>query len=566
MTAQELREACARMARLDRAARLHRSEDRSLIPGRTRLVPGFLAALAFALVSALPAAALQADDVPGEARPPVSAEATDLSPRIAPAPLEAQEGAVDPETYVLGPGDELALEVLGRVSLSQRATVDPDGDLWVHDFGKKHVAGQTLAAAREEIRRMFRGGSRGLDATLRLVRLRRFKVYVAGEVKHPGVLQVTAMTRASEAIDACGGLNVEASTRNIVLRGGSHPDRILDVIRFNRLGVRAANPTLLDGDQIFVPRHRHSIYLYGAVSYPGEYEFHEGDKLSDLIALTGGLLPNALPENGNLVRYRDAVHSDSVQVDFVAVARGDADEPLQPGDRAFVPAAGEYHPDWHVTVRGEVARPGIYPLREGQDRISDMIRIAGGFLSTAAQRSVLVVRRSGSTLERDPEFDRLSRLSRQEMTDAEYQTFRTKLAAAQSNYLVNAEALVDGGRGGERDVLLQDDDLIVVDRREHAVRVTGRVRQPGLVEYDPSFRGQDYVARAGGYAEGASPKRSRVTRASSGQTVLLKDAGPIDPGDLIYIPEAPEKHIATTLRDFLVAAGSIATIVIAFRR
>jgi protein involved in polysaccharide export with SLBB domain len=216
-------------------------------------------------------------------------------------------------------------------------------------------------------------------------------------------------------------------------------------------------------------------------------------------------------------------------------------------------------------MRGEVARPGIYPLRDGQDRISDLIRSAGGFLPTAARRSVLVVRRSGSTLERDPEFDRLSRLSRQEMTEAEYQTFRTKLAAAQSNYLVNAEGLMDGAKGSQRDVLLQDDDLVVVDRREHAVRVTGRVRQPGLVEYEPAFRGQDYVDRAGGYAEGASPKRARVTRASSGQTVLLKDAGTIDPGDLIYIPEAPEKHVASMLRDLLIAAGSIATIVIAFR-
>jgi protein involved in polysaccharide export with SLBB domain len=152
------------------------------------------------------------------------------------------------------------------------------------------------------------------------------------------------------------------------------------------------------------------------------------------------------------------------------------------------------------------------------------------------------------------------------MTDAEYQSFRTKLAAAQSNYLVNAEALEAGDGSSQRNVLLQDDDLIVVDRREHAVRITGRVRQPGLVEYNPAFRGKDYVERAGGFAKGASPGKARVTRASSGQTVLLKDAGPIDPGDLIYIPEAPERHLVSSLRDLLIAAGSIATIVIAFRR
>ena len=496
---------------------------------------------------------------------------------ISPVPVSGQEGTIDPKTYVLGPGDELSFEVLGRLSMSQRAVVDPEGNLWIPDFGGVHVAGLTLEQARVQMSHMMRSESRGLDVHLRLVRLRHFKVFVSGEVRGPGVIEVVAGARVSEAVQACGGFADGASKRNIVVASPGGGTRSADLLRFERLGDRDANPVLGDGDQVRVPRKSQSIFIYAPVPYSGEYEFREHDKLGDWIRLAGGLLPGAIPSRATLVRYVTASRTDTVHVDLTGSGADGTDIELQASDRLFVPQSADYQADVHVTVQGEVVRPGMYPLHEGKDRLSTVILNAGGLTPRAAGSSVLVVRAAGSALERDPEFDRLARLSRHEMTDSEYQTFRTKLAAAQSSFLVDVRPFLDGDgerrvepdsalQRASRDIVLERNDFIRVEREPASVQVSGLVRRPGLIGFEPALRGEDYIARAGGFAHNAKRGAVRVTRNTTGQTLLLHDVSTIEPGDLIYVPDRPEHNYPGLFRDLLVVAGSVATIVIAFRR
>jgi protein involved in polysaccharide export with SLBB domain len=149
------------------------------------------------------------------------------------------------------------------------------------------------------------------------------------------------------------------------------------------------------------------------------------------------------------------------------------------------------------------------------------------------------------------------------MTSSEYLSFRTKLASAQTTFLVDATAL---DPGGARDVVLQPDDVVVVDRISASVRVSGVVLRPGLVRYSPELDGRDYIRLAGGFAKGAGKGATRVTRATTGQTLRLGDVERIEAGDLIYVPEKPDRNILAGLRDVIVVAGGIATVVIAFRR
>lgn len=485
------------------------------------------------------------------------------------------EGAIDPASYILGPGDELVLEFAGRLTTSRRAVVDPEGDLWVEDFGRIRVAGLSLVEARTRLRRMMIGSSKGIDVYLRLSTPRKFKVYITGEVQSPGVVDVSAGTRVSESIALAGGFTAAASQRNILLRSPRGATRTVDLMRFERAGDRDANAVLGDGDQVQVPKRTESIFLYAPVPYSGEYEYRAGDRLGTLITLGGGFLPSALRGEGRLLRFVSPTASDTIAVDLGAADSLDRGPTLNPGDRLFVPHAGDYHPDYHVTLTGELNRPGVYPLREGEDRLTTMLEAAGGFTPAAARHAVLVVRRSENTLERDPEFDRLSRLSRREMTEAEYQTFRTKLASAQSVFTVDASLPREGEVQGAdptgsvhpaRDVLLRHDDVVVVERESPSVRVSGLVRRPGLVAYGLKLTGGDYIESAGGYAQGANHNKVRVTRAASGQTLLLRDVSSIEPGDLIYVPDRPDRNVFALFRDLLVVAGSVATIVIAFRK
>ncbi len=501
---------------------------------------------------------------------PVSRSGTSAGVASTLAPSDAElEGAIDPRVYVLGPGDGLVLSLVGRISMDAPLEIDPEGDVWIPEFGRMHLAGLTLDQARTETRRRFRGDTRGIDVTLRLVRLRRFKVYVVGEVAQPGAIEASAVTRVSDAIRRAGGITGRASQRNVEVRGG---DKVVmaDMIRFARLGDVSANPTVSDGAVVTVPPRHRSVTVHAPIAYPGDYEHRNGDKLSDLVALAGPFDPSAMLDRARLIRFTSDTRVDSVAVDLEAVMRGETDVPIEEGDRLFVPAIGEYHVDRNVSLTGAVGRPGTYPLNEGVDRVSDLVARAGGFTPDANTRSVLVVRLSRTPQTNDPEFDRLSRLSRSEMTDNEYQTFQTKLATARAAHVVDMTPLSTEGDmknpgNAERDILLEPGDAIFVERNSHAVRVAGEVRWPGFLSYDPTLEGEDYIKIAGGYTGRASKGSIRLTRAVSGQTLLLKDAGRVQPGDLIFIPEKRDVNVWGLVRDLVLVAGSVAAIVIAIQ-
>jgi len=539
------------------------------IRGRALSIRAFLAALLIGMVAPLAHAQTNADSSNSALR---ARFGTTAVPRNA----LAQEGAIDPKSYVLGPGDGFVVSVLGRISLDFPTEVDPEGYLWIQDFGRLKVAGLTLEQARQKLGDRFHSDSKGLEPQLRLVRLRTFKVFVSGEVARPGVIDASAVTRVSEAIDLAGGLLEQGSRRNIVVRGRDGSTRLADLVRAERTGAQTDNPLLLDGDRVLVSRRAAAtVSIYAPVPYPGGFEFRPGDRLSSLLELAGPLRPEAVPEGAFLLRFRDDRHVDTLRVTVPPVdATGDLE--LQQGDRLFVPGRGDYHVDRNVSITGEVARPGIYPIVEGVDRVSDLITSAGGVTAEGNRHSVLVVRRATDSQERDPEFDRLSRLSRSEMTDNEYQTFRTKLATGRATHIVDLDLLAGHTEDGEtnertrigfvRDVVLEPGDVIFVERQAHSVQVGGEVRWPGLLAFDPALHGNDYIKLAGGYSGRARESGTRLTRAASGQTILLKDAGRIEPGDLIYVPEKNDTHFWAVVRDVIIVLGSVATIVLAFDR
>ena len=476
----------------------------------------------------------------------------------------AQDAPIDPKSYVLGPGDGLVIETLGRAQLTFPSEVDPEGNLWIPDFGSMRVAGLTLDETRTKIKKSF---ARGLEVSVRLVRMRHIKIYVTGEVNAPGVVETTPATRVSEAIQFAGGLRANASRRNIRVERGNGKSVLADLTRFERTAAYEANPLLIEGDRVVVPPKLLPVSIYAPVPYPGEYEFQKGDRVSSLIAIAGGLLPTAVTDRAMLLRFAGPRTSDSIAVDLSAPPGSAGDLELQEGDRVFVPGVGSYHETERATIVGLVGFPGDYPIREGVDRVSMLIERAGGFMPGAREEEVLLVRRSGTALDRDPEFDRLSRLSRAEMTESEYHTFRGKLASAQNTFLVDLrpDTLRKDSKHDSvavRDVLLQPGDLVIAERQSYVVRVAGEVLKPGLIEFGPSRRGEDYIALAGGYAERANRGDVRLTRSSTGQTTLLRDIRVIEPGDLIYVPDKKDHDWLATIRDFLTLGIAFATLIV----
>ena len=465
-------------------------------------------------------------------------------------------GPIDASAYVVGPGDVLSIEYGGRASGSTSLVVDSEGRIKAPSIGLVAVGGRTLEAVRADLIKRLQPFMPGATLDLRLIEPRSFKVYVLGEVRQPGVVEVVGSARVFEVITAAGGVDSAASTRNIVVLRRSGAAVHADLELFRRTGDWSVNPFLQDGDRIMVPIVRERFGVFGEVAHPGFYDLAQGDSVGTALML-------AIPldtwrgDSVQVLRFRGASGIDTL---YQWARRDEAPLLLQPDDRIYVRGRPEWRPRRQVTISGEVRFPGPYAIREGTHRLSDLVRWSGGFTPQAAPRNVRLVRIDHGSQTVDPEFDRLSRLTRAEMTNTEYQTFRSKLAVRQSSYLIDFSS--GAPVPPEADVLLRDGDHVDVGRIELAVRVDGSVQNPGLVVYAPGRSVGDYVRLAGGTSHRGNINDARVTHAGSGSTLFARDVRTLEPGDFIWVPEKKDTDFWAIFRDVIIIAGQVATVVL----
>ena len=471
-------------------------------------------------------------------------------------------GPVDPATFRLGPGDMLRLQTWGRLSLSSVFQVDPEGYLFVPGSGSIRVQGRTLADLRTEILKRLQSRYRGVSLDLRLSRPRQFVVYLTGQVKSPGPMVAGGSTRAGDVIGP-GLLLENASRRQIRVAHVDGSQDIADLDLFLLTGRQDFNPLLRDGDVINVPVATDFVWAQGAVGRPGRFELGPTDSLLTLLLLAGDPAAAAAADGALLVRWKDAFTPESLWVRLDEVYARQTNPALREGDRFYVYFIPQYHQQHEAFILGELARPGVYPITEGRHRLTDLVTAAGGFLSTADLSAIRVHRRNPAAGEKDPELERLLRLSRDQLTATEYVKLTTKLASLREDYRVDWARLTENR--DHLDLLLRDADIVRVERLVSSVRVDGEVRRPGILSFRPGFDVHDYIRQAGGFTDRAWQGRIRVTRAVTGQTLPAKNVKALDPGDFVWVPDRPDKSFWDYSRETLTGLAQVATVIIAIR-
>ena len=469
---------------------------------------------------------------PGEGNPPI-------------------EGRVDPDTYRVGPGDEFAFRHSDLLD-AKILRVSPAGEILFPDAGAVVVAGLTLRQAEAKVRETLRYYVRGKGLVFSLYRPRQFRLPVLGEVQRPGVITVTAPVRASEAIEAAGGIAPDGARRGILVRRGADSLRV-DLVRYGIMGDLSGNPLVFETDVIFVPPSGRYVEILGAVPHPGRYDLVLGDRVSDLIALSGGPLPRAALDRVELERFDARGESARRTILLSAEAglnRGDEDPELHELDRVFIPSRAVYKDGAAVEVIGEATHPGPYSIREGVDGVRSILERAGGFTEFADVSRARIERRAESAA-RDTAFLRLAN---------DNQTLLTEEEARYAKLRARERDAVSAELKGQSDIALLDGDRIVIPRRFPSVSVQGEVRSPGLVPYEPGRRVDDYVRAAGGYTNRAQKGRMRVTVARTGQQLKPGDTGAIGAGDTVWVPAKPERSPWAAVRDVLTTTAQIATV------
>jgi protein involved in polysaccharide export with SLBB domain len=285
----------------------------------------------------------------------------------APAPSGPPK-SVAPASYVLGPGDEIDVQVFGDSELSRVITIKPDGMIALPLINEVKAAGKTTGQLETELVKMYSKYVKQPLVTVVVRALRVDRVYLLGQVARPGDYPIRPNLNIFELLASAGGPTNRADlAKAVVIRGKTETIKLDLVDAF----VKAQPPaiTLLDGDTIFIPETDRSMVALGQVNRPGSYALLEGQHLSDLLAATGGPTQKAGLAKAFIMR-----NGQQVPVDLKRVLDGDVDAnlALKTGDMLVVPESRE-----RVIVLGAVGHPGPYDLTENMTLI-DALAAAGG--------------------------------------------------------------------------------------------------------------------------------------------------------------------------------------------
>jgi protein involved in polysaccharide export with SLBB domain len=489
------------------------------------------------------------------------------------------EERIDPDTYVLGPGDKLSIFVWGNFQGQYQMSVSPEGVLLVPEVGPIDVSGITLRDSGQRISEAISRRYRNVKTVVSLVDLRSFKVYIGGAVTLPGSYPATPVSRVSEIVNLAGGfllpedMNMNfpsgpetlakdikiSSKRNIMVYRRNGDSLKADLLRFEITGRTTFDPPLQEGDRIFVPLRENRINLYGifgAVRNPGYFEYASSDSLADLIDLAHGLKMNADSENVEIVRFGpDNQKTFNERVDMKG---GEWNVALRPDDRVFIKEKQDYHEKYQVLLTGEFLYPGYYAIRSDSTMLSEIVEQAGGFTEVASLPEAEMTRVSAEEVI-DPEYERLRRMQVADMTESEYDYFKIKSRSKPGRVAVDFIGLFVQG-DTSKDFVLRDGDVINVPRKSKVISVIGEVANPGLLPYDPIADFRDYITRAGGFSDRARKGDVSIIKGVSREWKDARKGLPLEPGDTVWIPEKKKKDYWGFIKDTLAFVGNLATV------
>ena len=300
-----------------------------------------------------------------------------------------------PESYRLGVGDQLVVQLFGKENDQLNLQIGRSGDISFPKLGSITLSGLTFEDARDLIKTRVEQQLIGVDAVVSMGRLRAINVFMAGEVAVPGAYSVSALTTVTQALFQAGGVTDIGSLRNIQVRRAGSVVATFDTYDLLMKGDVSDDIRLQSGDVVFVPPYTGVIDVEGELKRPMVYELVGGETLGDVLAMAGSFTRDAYPGLSILTRQSDALGlpqastidlSDKNQLSLAA----------QDGDTLVVPKVGDLVAN-SVVLRGAVTRPGSYGWVSGM-RVSDLVSDARRDLSRDADLGLGMIVRQKNAL------------------------------------------------------------------------------------------------------------------------------------------------------------------------
>ncbi|MEI8668040.1 SLBB domain-containing protein [Pseudoalteromonas sp. B131b] len=298
-----------------------------------------------------------------------------------PTTFMPSENAAVPDTYIVGPGDQLKINFYGKESDSFEVIVDREGRISIPDLSPVQVAGLTFAEVKELINAKVEQEVIGVKAFVSLGQLRSMRILVLGEAYKPGSYSVSSLTTVSHALFVSGGVSDIASLRNIQVKRAGKVVANFDLYDLLINGDSSNDIVLKPGDVVFIPSVGAQVTVEGAVKRPAIFELKKGESAKQLLAMAGGLKANAYAKSAIVERF----NFDRKEVLSVDFSKPQINYIPQDGDRIrFNSVSSQYQNT--ISLIGAVVRPGNYQWYQGK-RISDVLKSVRGDLLPQADLS-----------------------------------------------------------------------------------------------------------------------------------------------------------------------------------
>lgn len=400
-------------------------------------------------------------------------------------------------------------------------------------------------------------------------------VEVKGAVFRPGMYQVGGeINSVRTLIQHADGTTEDAFTAHAVMHR-MKKDRTLEVIPVDVEGImsgKIADIPMQNEDVLYIPSKEEeltnrTITIHGEVLYPGTYKYADNETLEDFVLQAGGLKDAAstikVDVSRRLVNPKAISTSDIIAKTYSFslkdgfVIDGEQGFKLQPYDEVYVRKSPGYSPQQNVMVEGEVMFGGNYTLSKKNQRLSEIIKAAGGVTKMAYV--------AGARLERkiNPD-ERLRMQSVLKMAQAkngmgEKDTLNVKKLDIGETYYVGIElekALANPG--GDADITLREGDRIIVPEFTSTIKISGEVMYPNTVSYTKGRSVSYYIDQAGGFNSTAKKSHTYIVYMNGTVAKVGRGAKPT-PGCEIIVPSKPKRD-KSSIAEMLTIGTSVASI------
>ena len=378
------------------------------------------------------------------------------------------------------------------------------------------------------------------------------KLSITGAVYQPGTYELSSKVHTvKQLVEQAGGLLPEAFTGRVVVHR-EHEDHTLEVISLNLgeiLAGKAPDFELQKNDELQIVskpdlQESRTMTITGLVVSPGSYPFAENTTVEDLIIIAGGLRDGASTTRVDVSRpVKDAagqVAPDKMATVYsFAIKDGLVDDGvkgfvLEPYDEVIVHKSPAFNIHRHFSVSGEVNFPGTFTMSNHQERISDLIRMAGGVTEFAHIEGARLYRRyTPEELTRAQDERRILL--------AQGDTASVDLVSVPETYsvaIILREALAHPG--GKDDIVLFEGDAISIPQINAVVKVSGAVMMPAAFAYNSAYNAGKYLRMSGGLAEKAKLSHAYVVN-TDGSARPYSSGMKMKPGDEIVVPKKEPK-------------------------